>query len=442
MSGRGRCEDDMRFCIETLGCKVNQYETQAIETILTERGHVSGAAGDGCDVCIVNTCAVTNESGRKSRQAVRRMKNLEPNAFIAVCGCFSQISPEEVRALGADIVAGSGDRRAFVDDIERLVKSSYASRDVGDPFTRKIFEELPSGGVSGRTRGMLKIQDGCDNFCAYCIIPYARGPARSLPVDKAVAEAIRLEQAGYRELVVTGIEISSYGKDLGDKTALVDAVCAVSHGVPNMRLRLGSLEPGIVTEEFVRALKEMPNICDHFHLSLQSGCDDTLKRMGRKYDTGRFLQSVETLRQYFPACGITADLIVGFPVESDAEFGKTLEFIQKCNFSSMHIFPYSRRPGTAAADMSGQVEKGVKRERARIAGAVAQEMEISFLRSCTGSVQNVLFEREASGISSGHAGNYAQVCVNAVNIHNTMLTVQITEEKNGVLWGKVTSPII
>ncbi|SHI10638.1 threonylcarbamoyladenosine tRNA methylthiotransferase MtaB [Sporobacter termitidis DSM 10068] len=427
----------MRFCSETLGCKVNQYETQALETILLSRGHAAAQPGEGCDTVIINTCAVTAESGRKSRQAVRRLHKLEPGAVIAVCGCFSQVSPEEASALGADLVAGSGDRHAFADALERLVRERTAVRLIDDPARRRVFEELPAGSVAGRTRAMLKIQDGCQNFCAYCIIPYARGPVRSLPLERAAAEAARLNAEGYGEIVVTGIEISSYGKDLEGGVTLIDALEAVGAAAPAARLRLGSLEPRTITEEFAARLKGLPNLCDHFHLSLQSGCDATLKRMKRRYTTDGFYEAVCLLRRYFPGCGITADLIVGFPGETEEEFEATLAFIKKCAFSAMHVFPYSVRPGTPAAVMDGQVDKQVKHARARRASAAARAMSRAFAESCVGTTLDVLFEREEDGVCCGHAGNYLEVGVSGAALRNQRLKVYINCEKNGNLFGEI-----
>lgn len=425
----------MKIYTQTLGCKVNQYETQALETMLQARGHAICASPAESDVCIVNTCAVTAESGRKSRQAIRRIQRENPRAFVAVCGCFSQVSPEEVAALHVDMVYGSGDRCKFVDDLERLYREKQGDVCVDEALKRRAFEELPAGNLSGRTRAMLKIQDGCSNFCTYCIIPYARGPVRSMDPEHAAEKAAQLEEAGYREIVVTGIEIASYGRDLKTGVTLTDVVCAIAGSAPNTRIRLGSLEPRIVTEDFCARLKALSNFCPHFHLSLQSGCDKTLAGMKRKYDTARFLQSVRLLKQHFPGCGLTADLIVGFPGETDEDFQKTLEFIQVCGFSAMHIFPYSPRPGTVAAGMDGQVPKQVKHARAAAAGKVAARMEEAFLESCVGSVQRVLLEKEADGVFTGHCENYCPVAVSGSNLRNTVLNVQITGVKDGILCG-------
>ena len=427
----------MKYKIATLGCKVNQYETQALETMLKRRGFEPAANDEPAELVIVNTCAVTAESGRKSRQAIRKLKGENRDAIVAVCGCFSQLSPDEVAELGADVVHGSGDKEHFLSDIERALHEKLKIEWADDPFLRKFLEELPSGAVDGRTRAMLKIQDGCTNFCTYCIIPYTRGRVRSLPLERCAAQTEELAKRGFRELVITGIEIASYGRDLEPKYGLVDAPEACAEKAGNMRLRLGSLEPTVITEDFVKRLKATGKICDHFHLSLQSGCDDTLLRMNRKYDTARFFEATQLLREHFPNCGMTADLIVGFPGETDEDHAQTLTFIKKCGFSAMHIFPYSIRPGTKAAEMSGQLSNAVKAQRALEAQNAANEMEIEFLNSCVGKNLSVLFESEKNGMSIGHAANYTQVCVHNGHLRKIVENVQITGVLDKMLVGKL-----
>ena len=425
----------MKYKIATLGCKVNQFETQALERMLNSRGFEPAENGETADVVIVNTCAVTAESGRKSRQTIRKLKGENPKAIAAVCGCFSQLSPEEVAELGAEVVHGSGDKERFAEDIEKALREKQKIAWADDPFSRKIMEELPSGAVDGRTRAMLKIQDGCTNFCTYCIIPYTRGRVRSLPPERCAAQTEELASQGFRELVITGIEIASYGRDLEPKCSLADAVEAIASKAGNMRLRLGSLEPTVITEDFVKRLKATGKICDHFHLSLQSGCDDTLRRMNRKYDTARFFEATQLLRKYFPDCGMTADLIVGFPGEPEEDHAKTLEFIKKCGFSSMHIFPYSKRPGTKAAEMEGQLPNAVKARRAAQAQKVASELEAAYLQSCVGKQLEVLFEAEKDGMSSGHASNYTHVYVHNGNQRGIVKNVKINGITNKMLVG-------
>ncbi len=427
----------MKISITTLGCKVNQFESQALEALFSQRGHEIVSADEQADVCIINSCAVTAESGRKSRQAARQAMNRNPGALIAVCGCWSQISPEEARELGAHIVSGSGDRRGFAEVVESAWKEHNQAVLNDDAMKRRVFEPLPAGRLHGRTRAMLKVQDGCVNFCSYCIIPYARGPIRSLPIAEAVAEAKRVADAGIKEIVITGIEIASYGRDLKDGSDLPSLVSAIAEAVPDTRLRLGSLEPRVITRDFCRLLADIPKLCNHFHLSLQSGCDATLKRMNRKYDTSRFYESVELLREFFPNCGLTADLITGFPGEDEEEFSQTLAFIEKCAFSSMHIFPYSIRPGTVAASMPLQNNKALKKERANRAIALAKRMSENYLNSCIGMTCSVLFESKAEQGSLGHAENYCEVQVDTPDLSGEIREVEITGHKNGILIGKL-----
>ena len=415
----------MRVAICTLGCKVNQYETQAMEQELLRRGHTLVEFEAQADAYVVNTCSVTAVSDKKSRQMLRRAKKQNPAAVVAACGCYSQTHSEEAAGLGIDIVAGSGDRMAFLDLLERSAQEKRCIVQVDEALKRREFEILPAGGMAERTRAMLKVEDGCVNFCSYCIIPYARGPIRSLPMAEAKRQLLQLQSEGYREVVITGIEICGYGKDLKDGTDIVDLVEMAATTVPDMRIRLGSLEPRTVTEEFCRRLAPYKNLCPQFHLSLQSGSDATLKRMNRKYDTARFMESVRLLRAHFENVAITTDLITGFPQETEEEFSETLAFIRAVNFADMHIFPYSIRPGTPAAKME-QIEKSVKEERAARAAAVAAEMHREYLLSCVGQRFEVLFEQEKGGRFLGHAPNYMPVSVEGTDLHNKVLTVEIT----------------
>ena len=334
----------MRVAIYTLGCKVNQYETQAMEQELRRRGHELVDFEDSADAYIVNTCSVTAVSDKKSRQMIRRAKRRSPNAVVAACGCYIQTHTDEAKGLGIDLIGGTGGRMAFLDLLEQEARDRAPRVAVDDSLRRRDFEVLPAGGMAARTRAMLKVEDGCVNFCTYCIIPYARGPVRSLPLAEAVAQARQLQAEGYRELVFTGIEISSWGQDLHDGSSLIDLVEAVAAATPRLRLRLGSLEPRTVTEDFCRRASQLPNLCPHFHLSLQSGCDATLRRMNRRYDTARFRESVRLLRAYFPRPAITTDVICGFPQETEEEFSATLAFLEECRFAAM----CSRTPSVPA----------------------------------------------------------------------------------------------
>lgn len=425
----------MKYIISTLGCKVNQYETQAMEALLQQHGHSPAKDGEQADAVIVNTCAVTAESGRKSRQTIRRLKEANPQAVLAVCGCYSQISDKDVAELGAQVIFGAADRKKLVDAVEEAVEKGLGCRYIDQPFKRRDFERLPSGAVSGRTRAMLKIQDGCVNFCSYCIIPYARGRLRSLPIPEAVAEVKKLRDLGYREVVLTGIEVASYGLDLPERPGLADLVCAVAEAAGEMRIRLSSLEPTVITEDFCRRLAAAGRLCRHFHLSLQSGCDKTLKAMNRKYDTDRFYRAVELLREYFPGCALTCDLITGFPGETEEDHRETLEFIKKCAFESMHIFPYSRRPGTPADSMPGQVENAVKARRAHEAQEIARQMHQDFLRSCLGRSLPVLFETREDGLWSGHSDSYVLVSAPGENLRGQIRSVLISQVRGEQLFG-------
>ena len=433
----------MRYAIYTLGCKVNQYETQALETELLRRGHTLVPFGDEADAYIINTCTVTAVSDRKSRNAIRRAKKRNPAAVVAVCGCYAQTAPEDVAALGVDLVSGTGDRLGFLNEVERLSGLVRAEAElapemlVDNIMTHRSFEQLPAGGLEGRTRAMLKVEDGCVNFCTYCIIPYARGPVRSLPLPAAVAQAEKLARDGYREIVLTGIEISSWGHEFRDGTGLIDLVEGVCRAAPELRVRLGSLEPRTITEDFCRRAAALPNLCPHFHLSMQSGCDGVLKRMNRKYDTARYYESVTLLRGFFDRPAITTDLIVGFPGETEEEFTATLEFVEKCAFSAMHIFPYSRRTGTPAAKMADQVPNAVKEERAARAGALAARLKAAYLEQWVGASLPVLFEEEKDGLWRGHAPNYVEVMARGEALHNVIRDVNITELHGDGLFGQV-----
>ncbi len=426
----------MKIAICTLGCKVNQYETQAMEGELRARGHQLTAFDGPADAYIINTCTVTAVSDKKCRNIIRRAKKQAPHAVVAVCGCYAQTDPQAVAELGVDLISGTGDRMAFLDRLEGLLAHQDTPVvEVDRALARREFERLPAGGMEGRTRAYLKVEDGCVNFCSYCIIPYARGPIRSLPLEEAVAQARALAQEGYRELVLTGIEISSWGHDLKEGLTLIDLVEHLCQAVPALRVRLGSLEPRTITEDFCQRAAALPTLCPHFHLSMQSGCDATLKRMNRKYDSTRYLQSVDLLRTYFHNPAITTDLIVGFPQETEEEFAQTLAFLWKCAFSSMHIFPYSRRPGTPAADMEHQVPQADKEARAQKAAEVAAQMEQAYLSGLVGQLLPVLFEEEKDGLWQGHAPNYVRVRAAGENLHNQLRNVRITAVEHNALLG-------
>lgn len=415
----------MKIAFYTLGCKTNQYETQAMERLLCEQGHEICSFEDDCDCYIVNTCSVTAVADKKNRAIIRRCRREHPQAILGVCGCYSQHAAQAVRELEVDVVGGSGGRQQFLEDLLAAAQSHTYQEHLDNALRRREFEVLPAGGLQERTRAMLKVQDGCTNFCTYCIIPYTRGPIRSAPLETAVAQAKQLEQAGYREIVVTGIEIAGWGKDLPGKPPVWLLIAEICKAVPHLRIRLGSLEPRIVTEEFAAALSGFQNLCPQFHLSMQSGCDTVLARMKRKYTTEEYMESLERLRNAFPGCAITTDMIVGFPSETEEEFEKSLSFIRECQFADMHIFPYSKRPGTPAAAMPGQLPNAVKEERSRRAIAMAQEMSETYRRSLTGTVQAVLVEGMEGEHSVGHAMNYVKIYIPGAYPRNEIQTVAV-----------------
>ena len=416
----------MKFAFYTLGCKTNQYETQAMEQLLVQRGHEIGSFDEPCDGYVINTCSVTAVADKKNRAVIRRCRREHPNAVIAVCGCYSQHDPEAAQKLGVDVIGGSADRAQFVQMLLHCAAEKKQACHLDEALRRRTFEVLPAGGLEERTRAMLKVQDGCVNFCTYCIIPYTRGPIRSAPLELAVEQARELANRGYREIVLTGIEIASWGADLPGKPGLEMLIGAICAAVPAVRIRLGSLEPRIITESFCRELRKYPNLCPQFHLSLQSGCDTVLARMKRKYDTARYYESVALLKTYFPGCAVTTDMIVAFPGETEEEFAQSLAFIQKCGFADMHIFPYSRRPGTPADKMPGQHDNATKEARSRAAIAVAEEMSRAYREGLIGSVQEVLFEEPEEGYFAGHTPNYIKVYVRGKNLHNEICSVRIT----------------
>ena len=417
----------MKFAFYTLGCKTNQYETQAMERILTEMGHEIGHFDEVCDGYVVNTCSVTAVADKKNRAIIRRVRRDHPQAIIAVCGCYTQHAAEAVRELGADVLGGSGNRQEFVENLLSAAAERCRREAVDNALRRRDFEVLPAGGLEERTRAMLKVQDGCVNFCSYCIIPYTRGPVRSAPLDVILEQARELKDRGYKEIVVTGIEIASWGVDLPGKPPMTEMVAAVCAAVPEVRIRLGSLEPRVVTEEFCREMVKYPNLCPQFHLSMQSGCDTVLARMKRKYDTARYYESVRLLNTYFPGCAVTTDMIVAFPGETQEEFAESLAFIEKCGFADMHIFPYSRRPGTPADKMPDQHNNATKESRSKAAIAVAAKMSESYRRNLLGTTHAVLFEETEDGLFTGHAPNYVKVYAEGENLHNEVKNVEILD---------------
>ena len=424
-----------KAALHNLGCKVNSYETEAMQQLLEAAGYQIVDFEEKADVYIINTCSVTAVSDKKSRQMIRRAKGRNPGAVVAACGCYVQTHTDEAESLGIDLVGGTGERMKFLDLLEQAAADRRARVLVDEALRRRDFEVLPAGGQARRTRAMLKVEDGCVNFCTYCIIPYARGPVRSLPLEQAVAQTRRLREEGYREIVFTGIEISSWGHDFKDGSSLIDLLEAVSAAAGDMRLRLGSLEPRTITEDFCRRAAATGQVCRHFHLSLQSGCDRTLARMNRKYNTAEFLACVERLRRYFPGCALTADMITGFPGETEADQAAAVAFLEQVGFAAVHVFPYSRRPGTKADAMPEQLSHAVKSARAHEAQRVADACKQRYLVQQVGQTLPVLFETEHDGSWVGHSDNYCLVRAAGDDLRGLVKNVKISAVSGQMLVG-------
>ncbi|WP_283675380.1 tRNA (N(6)-L-threonylcarbamoyladenosine(37)-C(2))-methylthiotransferase MtaB [Butyricicoccus sp. Marseille-Q5471] len=389
----------MKFAFYTLGCKVNLYETQALTQLAEMRGHQ--IVEHDADAVIINTCTVTSASDHKNIRAFHKMRRENPCAVIAACGCLAELSAEKVKATGdIDLVFGTHDRAHIIQHCEQAVIGESSTQEMVE---ESAFEYLPAGVPAGRTRALLKIQDGCDNFCTYCIIPYARGHVRSMARDTVLDETARLQKQGVHEIVLTGIELSSYGRDLMPAVTLIDLLEQLLAEFPDMRFRLGSLDPRTANDDFCARLSRFDNLARHFHLSMQSGCDSVLVRMGRRYRTEEYYNNVSKLKTTFPDCSITTDLIVGFPQETEAEFAETLAFLERCAFASVHVFPFSAREGTRAAEMDGQLPQSVKAERASRAKAVAECLSERYRMDLLGRVIDVLPEHTgADGTWVGH----------------------------------------
>ncbi|MBE5769792.1 MAG: tRNA (N(6)-L-threonylcarbamoyladenosine(37)-C(2))-methylthiotransferase MtaB [Clostridiales bacterium] len=387
----------------TLGCKVNQYDSQAMLELFEEAGYEIRDFSASADVYVINTCTVTGTGDKKSLQAVRRVLRQNPAAHVVIAGCLAQRDGEKLLSTGARLVIGNARRKEVVSLLEEAIDRNQQIAAVSD-ILRADYEPLSISRHEGHTRAVLKIQEGCDRYCTYCIIPYVRGGIRSRKPADIRAEAERLAKAGFVELVLTGIHLTSYGRDLENET-LLDAIRACD--VPGVqRIRLGSLEPVIVTEDFVSALQKESKVCPQFHLALQSGCDSVLKRMRRRYTTEEFDRACALLRAAFPGCAITTDVIAGFPGETEEEFMETMAFCQKIGFARMHVFPYSARQGTPAAQMSNQVQKAIREERARQLIAVGNQLAKAYMENQLGTIQEVLAEECENGLAQGYTGAY------------------------------------
>jgi len=421
------------FC--TLGCKVNQYDTEAMRELFEDAGYETVDFSEPADVYVVNTCTVTATGDKKSRQMISRAHALAPDAKIIVAGCYAQRAPEEVIAMpGVCLVIGAKDRLRVVELTEALGNEKKTA--VGDLKWERIFEPLTVS-REGRTRAHLKIQEGCDRFCTYCIIPYARGPIRSRPLAEVKAELKKLADAGYKEVVLTGIHLMSYGRDLDGSITLIDAISKADDIDGIERIRLGSLEPQMLTDDFVSTLASNRKVCRQFHLSLQSGSKTVLERMRRRYTPDEYAECVKRLRAKMPECAVTTDIIVGFPGETEREFEETLQFARDVALARIHVFPYSRREGTKAAAMPGQLSRGVKAVRAAKLGSLAKALEQEYASVFVGTVQDVLLEEREGECFSGHTDTYLKVLIPAgeEDLSNRFMRVRIEKAAEGVLYG-------
>lgn len=422
-----------------LGCKVNQYESEAIAELFAEKGYEIVGIDEEADVYVINTCTVTNFGDKKSRQLIRKVKRQNENAIVAVVGCYAQTAPQELMKVeGVNLVIGTKDRAKIVEMVEHYDISYGVENHVTDIMKERVFEPLSIQKLANRTRAYLKIQDGCSQYCSYCIIPYARGPIRSREPQEVLAEVRRLADNGFKEVVLTGIHVASYGKDRRD-TSLLEILRQVHEVEGIERIRFSSIEPNVVTEEFAQAIAELPKVCDYFHLSLQSGCDKTLKEMNRKYDTEKYRQAAATLRKYLPHVALTTDIIVGFPGETEEDFQASYDFAKEIGFAKIHVFPYSPKRGTPAAARKDQLPNAVKSERSHKLIALSDRMAADFLREYVGQDVAVLYERMVEdGIYEGHTTNYVKVRGRSEkDLTNKICKTHITKAEAEELFGEV-----
>ena len=411
----------------TLGCKVNTYETEAVEELLKNSGYNIGRFEEYADVYIVNTCTVTAMSDKKSRQMIRRTRKLNPSAVVVVMGCYSQKAPHEILEIEeVNLVLGTSNRKAILGEIENITSQDKRII-VEDIMKIRDFEELEISEVRDRARALVKIQDGCDRFCSYCIIPFTRGPVRSRKLENIKEEVGRIVKNGYKEVVLTGIHVASYGKDSGDMS-LIDVIESIAEIEGLERIRTSSVEPLIITEEFVQRLGAVDKFCPHFHLSLQSGSDSVLSRMNRRYTSQEYREAVNTIRRTFPYAAITTDVIVGFPEETDQEFEQTYEFLKEMKLYETHIFKYSPRNGTKAAEMPDQVDPSVKNSRSECLIKLNEKNKKDFEDLHVGQIVDILIETHENGYATGHTKNYIKVGIKTLeNLSNQIIKSRITD---------------
>ena len=422
----------------TLGCKVNQYETEAMAELFSAAGYEIVDFGKKADIYVINTCSVTNMSDRKSRQIIRRAKKTNPDSLIAVTGCYAQTAPDEVLSIdGVNIVIGTKDRKNIVNLIENLESTSSVNH-VSDIMSNHEFEELQIKNYSDRTRAFIKVQEGCNQFCSYCVIPYARGPVRSRPMIEVIREIKELASNNFKEIILVGIHVASYGVDI-ENTSLETLIAEIDKIDGIERIRLSSIEPMTLNSAFIDKIKDSKKLCPHFHISLQSGCDATLKRMNRKYTASQFKEIVDGLRAAFPDSAITTDIMVGFPGESDEEFTESLKFIRETEFADAHIFQYSRRKGTPAAKRTDQILPETKEKRSKIIISETEKSRDRFLEKFIGRKMRVLFERRTKdGLFEGKTDNYITVHVPSdIDLNDQFKDVLLEKNENGIIIGKI-----
>ena len=420
----------------TLGCKVNQYETNAMAQKFKEAGYeIVDMNDDISDVCIVNTCTVTNMSDRKSRHSLRRVKEKNPSAIIAAVGCYAQVAKNDLEKMSEiDIVLGNEEKANIVQYVEKFMENHNENKliEIEDIATKKEFEDMGQITYTEKTRAFIKVQDGCNQFCSYCIIPYARGRVRSRNAESIIKEITQIAQNGIKEVVITGIHVASYGRDFGNENGLIELLEKINEIEGVKRIRLGSLEPKVITEEFMQRLSKLEKMCHHFHLSLQSGCDATLKRMNRKYTTSEVKEIIERLRRYYDDVMLTTDIIVGFPGETEEEFETTYQFLKEVKLYKMHVFQYSPRKGTRAAVMPNQIDGNIKEARSKKLIELSNENQKMYNQQLVGKEVEVLFEDKEveDGITyfRGHTQNYILVKYKTdENLENTLKNVRILE---------------
>ena len=415
----------------TLGCKVNQYETNAMEEMFINSGYNIVKNNQIADIYVVNTCTVTNMAERKSRQMLRRVKEINPESILVVCGCYAQVAKEDLLNIPEiDIVLGVNDKKQIVQIVEEYIKENQKIENVSDLSKNDEFVDFGDITYTEKNRAVIKVQDGCNMFCTYCIIPYARGRIRSRRPENVVSEVKKISKEGIKEVVITGIHVASYGKDFKDsEIGLIDLLEEINKVEGIERIRLSSLEPTLITEEFVKRLSKLEKICDHFHLSLQSGSDTVLKRMNRKYTTKQCENAVELLRSYYPEAAFTTDIIVGFPGETEKEFEETYQFAKKINFYKIHVFKYSKRRGTPAESMPNQVDGNIKEERSNRLIELSNENENKNNEKYVGKEVNVLFEELDNNYYKGHTTNYMVVKVDSAFVEDKNIIDNIKKVK-------------